>query len=173
MAATSGSVAQNASLFTLMDFSKVRVQVPVPEIEVPFIKNGLPVKVTVEELPTAAFEGSITRYSYALDDATKTMLVEIELANPEKQLHPGMYARIRIIVERKPDALIIPTDALVQVQRIDAAVRQHPQQVAIANIACSQPVRPHISHDRLHPPRCATAKLHRILHSGEWSTLAG
>jgi len=112
-AATSGSVAQNASLFTLMDFSKVRVQVPVPEIEVPFIKNGLPAKVTVEELPNSTFEGSITRYSQALDEATKTMLVEIELPNPETQLHPGMYARIRIIVERKPDSLIIPADALV------------------------------------------------------------
>src|SRR5438552_13169919 len=112
-AATSGSAAQNAALFTLMDFSKVRVQVAVPEPEVPFIQNGLPVKITVEELPGRAFECSITRYAQALDDATKTMLAEIELANPKADLRPGMYATIRIVVERKPEALIIPTDALV------------------------------------------------------------
>src|SRR6266496_6731855 len=47
-AATSGSAAQNAALFTLMDFSRVRVQVAVPETEVPFIKDGLPVQVSIQ-----------------------------------------------------------------------------------------------------------------------------
>ena len=112
-AATSGSAAQNAALFTLMDFSKVRVQVAVPEPEVPFIQNGLPVKITVEELPGRSFEGGITRYAQALDDATKTMLAEIELPNPKAELRPGMYATIRIIVELRADVLTIPTDALV------------------------------------------------------------
>jgi RND family efflux transporter MFP subunit len=112
-AATSGSAAQNAALFTLMDFSKVRVQTAVPEAEVPFIKNGLPVKITVEELPGRTFDGTVTRYAQALDDATKTMLTEIELENQNGELRPGMYPSVRVIVERKPDALLIPTDALL------------------------------------------------------------
>src|SRR6266852_1022094 len=78
-AATSGSAAQNAALFMLMDFSKVRVQVTVPEPEVPFIKTGVRVKISVEELPGKIFDGSVTRFAQALDDATKTMLTEIEL----------------------------------------------------------------------------------------------
>src|SRR5207249_1249969 len=104
-AATSGSAAQNAALFTLMDFSRVRVQGAVPEPEVPFIKNELPVKVSLEELPGTVFDGQITRFSQALDDATRTMLVEVELPNPKSLLRPGMYAHLRITVERKPDAL--------------------------------------------------------------------
>lgn len=112
-AATSGSAAQNAALFILMDFSTVRVQVAVPENEVPFIKTGLVVKITVEELTGRVFEGTVTRYAHALDDATKTMLAEIELPNPQGELRPGMYANARIVVERKPDALVIPSDALV------------------------------------------------------------
>ena len=112
-AATSGSSAQNAALFTLMDFSKVRVQAAIPEAEVPFIKTELPVRIGVEELKGPPFEGAITRYAHALDEATKTMLVEIELPNPTGDLRPGMYASVRIIVERKPDALLIPADALV------------------------------------------------------------
>jgi len=112
-AATSGSSAQNAALFTLMDFSKVRVQVAVPEIEVPNIKNDLVVKISVEELKGPPLEGAITRYAHALDEVTKTMLAESELPNPRGELRPGMYASVRIIVERKPDALLIPTDALV------------------------------------------------------------
>jgi membrane fusion protein (multidrug efflux system) len=111
-AATSSSAAQNAGLFTVMDFSKVRVQAAVPETEVPFIKTGLPVKVAVEELKGGPFEGTITRYAHALDEATKTMLAEIELPNPKGDLRPGMYASVRIIVERKPDSLILPAEAL-------------------------------------------------------------
>jgi len=112
-AATSGSSAQNAALVTLMDFSKVRIQVAVPEIEVPYIKNDLAVKISVEELKGTPLEGAITRYAHALDEVTKTMLAESELPNPKGELRPGMYASVRIIVERTPDALLIPTDALV------------------------------------------------------------
>src|SRR5438046_2707189 len=72
-AATSGSAAQNAALFTLMDFSKVRVQVAVPENEVPFIKTGVRVKISVEGLPGKILDGNVTRFANALDDATKTM----------------------------------------------------------------------------------------------------
>jgi RND family efflux transporter MFP subunit len=82
-------------------------------MEVPYIKIGLPVKVAIEELPSAKVEGTLTRFSHALDEATKTMLAEIELPNPEGALRPGMYANARITVERKPDALILPTDAVL------------------------------------------------------------
>lgn len=111
--ATSGSTAESAALFTITDFTKVRVQTSVPEIEVPFIKTGLPVKVMVEELPGRKIEGTITRFSHALDDATKTMLAEIELPNSDAILLPGMYANVRITVERKSDALVLPADAVL------------------------------------------------------------
>ena len=111
-AATSGSAAQNAALFTLMDFSKVRVQVAVPEMEVAFIKAGLPVKITADSLLGRAFDGTITRFAQALDEATKTMLAEIELPNPAGELRPGMYVSARITVERKPDALVLPAEAI-------------------------------------------------------------
>ena len=111
--AATATAGQGAALFTLMDFTKVRVQVPVPEPEVPLIKRGLAATVNVEELPGRVIEGSITRHSFALDETTRTMLAEIELPNPESELRPGMYARVRIIVETKPDVLIIPAAALV------------------------------------------------------------
>jgi membrane fusion protein (multidrug efflux system) len=120
-AATSGSVAQNAAVVTLMDFAKVRVQVAVPEPEVPLIRKGLPVKIGVDELPGHAFEGSITRFSQALDEATKTMLAEVDLENPKGELRPGMFATVRIGVEKHTDALLIPVDALV-VEKSGAAV---------------------------------------------------
>lgn len=112
-AATAGSTPQSAALLTLMDFSRVRVQAFVPEPEVPFIKDGTPAKVSVEELPGRAFQGSVTRFAHALDPATKTMLTEIEMPNPAGQLRPGAYAKVQLEVERRQNALLIPVQALL------------------------------------------------------------
>ena len=112
-AATAGSTPQSAALLTLMDYRRVRVQVFVPEMEVPFIKNGVPAQVTVEELPGRPFPGSVTRFAHALDEATKTMLTEIEIPNPSGDLRPGAYASVRLEIERKPDALLVPVQALL------------------------------------------------------------
>jgi len=112
-AATSGSTPQSAALLTLMDFRRLRVQLFVPEAEVPFIRNDLAAVLTVEELPGRTFHGVVTRFAHALDEATKTMLTEIELPNPGGDLRPGMYASVRLEVERKRDGLLVPAEALV------------------------------------------------------------
>jgi membrane fusion protein, multidrug efflux system len=66
-AATAGSTPQNAAIVTLMDFTRVRLQVSVPELEVPYITNGVPTQMTVEELPGQTFRGAVTRFSHALN----------------------------------------------------------------------------------------------------------
>lgn len=112
-AATSGSAAQTAAVLTIMDFNTVRVQVAVPELEASLVRAGQPVKLTVEGLPGKSFEGKVTRFAYALDDSTKTMLVEADLPNPNRELRPGMYAMVKLGVEKHTDALLIPIEALV------------------------------------------------------------
>jgi membrane fusion protein (multidrug efflux system) len=112
-AATTGSTPQSAALLTLMDFRRLRVQLFVPEQEVPFIRNGLPAALTVEELPGHTFHGNVTRFAHALDEATKTMLTEIEIPNPAAILRPGMYASVHLEVERKRNALLVPAEAVV------------------------------------------------------------
>jgi membrane fusion protein (multidrug efflux system) len=111
-AATSSSSAQNAAVLMLADFSRVRVQVQVPEPEVPLITNGLPVRISVQELPGRNYQGRVTRYAEALDDAMN-MLTEIEIPNPKGELRPGMYASVQLELERRRDALTIPAEALV------------------------------------------------------------
>jgi membrane fusion protein (multidrug efflux system) len=112
-AATAGSTPQSTGIVTLMDFTRLRVQVFVPELEVPFIKNGVPVQMTVEELPGRTFAGSVTRFANALNESSKTMLTEIELPNATGELRPGMYAIVRLEVEHKQNALLVPAQALL------------------------------------------------------------
>jgi len=111
-AATSANTAQTSPLVTVMDFSVVRVQVSVPEPEVPLIRKELPVKISVDELPGRSFAGTVTRYSQSLDES-KTMLVEIDLPNPKMQLLPGMYATAKLTMEKKSDVLLLPIDAVM------------------------------------------------------------
>src|SRR5260370_461988 len=100
-AATSSSAAKSAAVLTLMDFTTVRMDIAVPDTEAPFVKKDLSVKVTVDELPDRAFAGTITRFAYALDEATKTMTTEIEISNPDLALRPGMWASVEIELQKK------------------------------------------------------------------------
>ena len=111
--ATSGSAAQTAAIVTLADFNTVRVQVALPEVEAALAQVGQPVKFTVDALPGKSFTARISRLSYALDDATKTMLVEADLPNADLTLRPGMYAITKVGVDKHTDVLAIPVEALV------------------------------------------------------------
>src|SRR5262249_8657434 len=93
-AATSRSAAQTAAIVTLSDFTIVRAQVALPEVEAALAQIGQPVKVSAEGLPGKSFAGKISRMSYALDDAARTMLIEADLPNADLTLRPGMYANV-------------------------------------------------------------------------------
>jgi membrane fusion protein (multidrug efflux system) len=102
-----------AAIVSLMDFTQVRLQVAVPEIEAARVAVGQPVKVTTDNLPGRQFDGKVTRYSYALDKVNRTMLAEAILDNADLSLRPGMLVTAAIGIERKEKALLMPTDALV------------------------------------------------------------
>src|SRR5260370_8811215 len=85
------------------------------------IAAGQPARITVEGVAGRNLDGSVTRFSYALDDEAKTMLAEIEMPNPKAELRPGMYARVTIGIQQKENALLVPLEAVV-VERAGAAV---------------------------------------------------
>src|ERR1051326_2470138 len=58
------------------------------------------------------FDGSVTRFSQALDDASKAMLAEIDLQNPKHELRPGMFATVKLGVEKHTNTLLVPMDAV-------------------------------------------------------------
>lgn len=111
-AAASGSVPQNAALFTLMNFLTVRAQAAVPEVDAAHVNKGQPVKFIVEGLPGKTFRGHVSRFSYALDDTTRNMLVQADIPNPEIQLRPGMYAKISLGIQEHTGVLLVPKPAI-------------------------------------------------------------
>jgi len=111
-AAAASSTPASAALVTIADFQTIRVMVSMPELEATRVKVGQPVRVSLEGAP-AAIEAKVSRLAYALDDATKTMSVEADLPNPALALRPGMYATVKVGVEKHTDVLLIPVEALV------------------------------------------------------------
>jgi RND family efflux transporter MFP subunit len=91
----------------------LRLRMPVPESDVPYIQVGGDVQVKVNATGHT-FTGKIIRFSRALDTDTRTMLTEVDVPNRDLSLNPGMYAETTIQLLQKNDALILPAQAVVQ-----------------------------------------------------------
>lgn len=111
-AATTGSTPQNSALFTVMAFQTVRAQVAVPEADAAYVDKGQPVKFVVEGLPGKTFQGTVSRFSYALNDSTRNMIVQADIPNPDHLLRPGMYAKISVGIQSHAGVLLVPKAAM-------------------------------------------------------------
>jgi membrane fusion protein (multidrug efflux system) len=105
--------ANNVNLFMLMDLSAMKVIVSVLEKDIPLIKEGKDAQVTVDAYPGKEFVGVVKRYAEAVDLSTRTMAVEIDVPNRDRLLKPGMFARVILIVDQHPNAITIPTAAVL------------------------------------------------------------
>lgn len=107
-----GSASQANPLFTLMDLDTVRVYVSVPQETAFLAKPGLPVTLGVKERDGADIQATITRTTEALDPATRTLLVEIDIPNKDHRLQPGMFVNATLLLERRQNALTLPPSAI-------------------------------------------------------------
>jgi RND family efflux transporter MFP subunit len=110
--AGTSSDTQARSLLRVSDNYQLRLDFPVSVDYVKYIKLGDPVEVRVESLNGKPFTGTISRFTHDVDKDTRTMTTEIEVPNPNLELVPGMYATVVLKVERRPQVLAIPTEAV-------------------------------------------------------------
>jgi len=103
----------NTLLYRVAQTDKLRTYLNVPQADAGSVRIGQTATVTIPDLPGRTFPGVVARTSTALDPATRTLLVEIQLANPGGILSPGMYAKVDLAVPRKNPPLLIPGDTLV------------------------------------------------------------
>lgn len=104
---------QGQAIVTVQDLGTIRVYVSVPEVNVPLIHIGTPASFTTAAYPGKVFTASVTRFAEALDLASRTMKTEIDVPNRQHLLRPGMYADVTLVIEKIPDALVVPDSALV------------------------------------------------------------
>jgi RND family efflux transporter MFP subunit len=105
--------ANGKEIFRVADISIIRVFVGIPQSYVPYVTTGVPVTLTVDDIPGRSFPAQVSNIANALDPATRTMLAVIKIPNPDKVLKPGMYSRAHFHLREAPKRLKVPGDAVV------------------------------------------------------------
>jgi RND family efflux transporter MFP subunit len=100
-------------LFHMAAIQKLRVYVAVPEIYAAFVKNGEQAKLTLDALPGETLTGTVVRNADAIDAASRTLNVEVDVPNPTGRLLPGAYAFVHLRVPPHPGSFTIPSNALL------------------------------------------------------------
>ena len=103
----------SAPLLVLQQVSRLRLVVAVPEENVGSIVRGATVSFGVPAFPTRTFSGTVARIPPALDPKTRTMPVELDVANKEQTLAPGMYSTVLWPVRSNEPALFVPKTSVV------------------------------------------------------------
>jgi RND family efflux transporter MFP subunit len=110
----SGSTANvKTDLFHIAQPGTLRVYVNVPEEYSRGIKVGMTADLALAEFPGRTFQGKLVRTAEAINVTTRTLLVEIEVANPTNTLLTGSYAEVHLKVPTQSSTFIIPVNTLI------------------------------------------------------------
>jgi len=101
------------AIYQIATLKPLRVYVYLPQPLAPSVRNGDRAVVTVSEYPDRDFDGTVSRHPSALDENTRTMQIEVDLANEDLALYPGMYANIKIEVSGGKQSPKVPDEALI------------------------------------------------------------
>ncbi len=106
--ATSGT-----PMFAIAHDNVLRVQVHVPQDVALQLKTGMEATLDVPELPGRSFKGRVARTANSLDPNTRTLLVEVDIDNPNRTLSPGLYGTVHFLVPRPVPVIMVPSSALI------------------------------------------------------------
>jgi len=99
-------------LFRIAQTNLLRTYLNVPQASASDVHVGQTATLARPESPETKFTGAVTRTSDALDPSSRTLLVEVQVPNPEGKLLPGMYVDVDLHLPRKDPPLLLPSDTL-------------------------------------------------------------
>jgi RND family efflux transporter MFP subunit len=105
--------ASGTPLFNIARDDVLRIVVFVPQSGAIGIHDGLEAKVTVPEMPGKVFQAHVARTAVALQAASRSMRVEVDVPNPDGVLRPGLFVNVTFSIPRQAPAIVVPDEALV------------------------------------------------------------
>ncbi|HKT30050.1 efflux RND transporter periplasmic adaptor subunit [Dyella sp.] len=100
-------------LFTVADTSRVRLYVPVPEVDANAIKPGMKVTLNVPELPGRTFQATLIGNSNSINQSSGSLLAQFVANNSDDALKPGDYADVQLGLQADPHIVSVPSSALI------------------------------------------------------------
>jgi len=108
------SVSPAVPLFQIIDIDEVEVKTAVPEREVARVQEGTSAEVSFIAYPGKLFSGKVSKLSPVLDPLSRTREARILIENQSHVLKPGMYGEVKLILNVKRNAVIIPSSAVIE-----------------------------------------------------------
>lgn len=140
-ASEGGFVSSTGLIATLQQLNPIKIEFTVPEKSAPAIKAGTPIQYTVEGMDQV-FDAKVYAVEAAVDVNTRSVKIRAKGENPENKLKPGAFAKVEIIVEVIPNALMVPSEVVVPV------LQGHKVFTARHGVAISSPVKTGIRTER-------------------------
>jgi len=118
-----GVNTQGRELFHMTAIHTLRVFVAVPEVYSRAARPGSSATLTLDEFPGRSFQGTLVRNSNAIDLASRTLLVEVDVDNPTGELLPGAYAFVHLKLSKEVPSVTVPANTLLfRAQGLQVAV---------------------------------------------------
>ena len=105
--------AQGGEMFAIASIDRLRILVSIPEAYSSIVHAGQHAQLFFQEMPNDKFDGAVSRTSSSIDQNTRTLLVEVQAANPGDRLLPGMYVVVNFFGAKGQPPLLIPGAAIV------------------------------------------------------------
>ena len=102
-------------IFTVQQIVPVKILVGISEADYTKVRKGDKVSLTVDALPGKSFSGSIRRIYPTVDPMTHTVNVEVQVPNTNRELRPGMYAKVNVNFGSNKN-IVVPDAAVVRLQ---------------------------------------------------------
>ncbi|MBI3018986.1 MAG: efflux RND transporter periplasmic adaptor subunit [Deltaproteobacteria bacterium] len=106
-------IAAGQPLAELVSMDTVNVEVPIASQNIEKIQKGMEAHVTVDS-SSETFRGTLETISPVADPMSRTFDTKIKIDNKNRILKPGMFAKVSLIVQRRPKALTLPKTALIK-----------------------------------------------------------
>ncbi|MGE3342485.1 MAG: efflux RND transporter periplasmic adaptor subunit [Vicinamibacterales bacterium] len=111
-------LATGAPVVTIVRVNPLRLRLSIPEREAASVRVGLPVRVTLEG-DAVEHEGRVVRISPAIEESSRTLSIEAEVANPTGVLRPGAFANAEVVTESRDVSVLVPESALSSFAGVD------------------------------------------------------
>ena len=108
-----GSASTAPELFHMTAVNRLRVFVNVPEQDIRAVQPGGTASLFLTEFPGRTFTGTIARNNNAIDPASRTLMVEVDVDNPTGELLPGAYVMAHFKMPGASKALTVPANTLL------------------------------------------------------------
>jgi multidrug efflux pump subunit AcrA (membrane-fusion protein) len=168
------TISQQVSLARIAGTGALEIKLYVAERFISKMAKGLPCEITLDAWPGEVFRGNIFEVAPTVDPTSRTMEIRVSVENPGSRLKAGMFAKVRIITERKENIVKIPSGAMIQRFGEDYVyiAEQNPQDQA-ALVARKRVIVPGILvdgvlevHDGLKPDEDVIIKGQTLLEDG-------